>query len=193
MTPVEQIVKILSSAGYLELAQPLVVANLRFEFASALIAKERSLDLVVLADIVTDRDESRLAQKIQALARALDLTESRRSLTVVTVNGDLSADTMEALVKVCRLLAVGVLPSEGEVQYLRDWLAVLLPLPDLDQLTGLADWKSELNAQLGKDPRTKVIDALTTASNQGPGSVETVFASHLKAELRKVLQERSND
>lgn len=192
MNAVEQIVMILASSGYRELRQPLVVANLQFEFASALVAKERSLDLVVLADIVVDKDETRLAQKIQSLARALDLTESRRSLTVVTVNGDLSAVATEAMVKVCRLLAVGVLPGEGDEQYLRDWLAVLLPLPDLGQVTGLADWKSELRAQLGEGPQTKFVQALTAASIQGSESVEAVFTSRLKIELRKALQERSN-
>ncbi len=192
MTSIERIIAILTGAGYRELPRPISIANLRFEFASALVAEKRSLDLVVVVDLVVDEDHTRLAQRIQSLARALDLTESRRSLTVIAVNGELSAAAAGEIVKVCRLLSVGVFPDEGAEQYVRDWLAVLLPLPDLDQVAGLADWKSELEQQLGDEPRSKLVSALVSASVQGPSTVEAAFASRLKAEVRKVLQERSD-
>jgi hypothetical protein len=193
VTSTEQIIAILTGAGYREfLPPPISIANLRFEFASALVANKRSLDLVVVVDLVVDKDHARLAQRIQSLARALDLTESRRSLTVIVVNGELDVSAAEYIVKVCRLLSVGVLPDEGAEQYVRDWLAVLLPLPDLDQVAGLADWKSELERQLGNEPRSKLVSALVSASIQGSTSVESTFASRLKAEVRKVLQERSD-
>ena len=66
----------LAQAGYRELTMPLSVSNVPFDFAAAFIGGERSLDLVVIVDMVlADKNERRLVQKFQSLSRALDLAE----------------------------------------------------------------------------------------------------------------------
>ena len=130
---------------------PLTVSKVPYEFAAALTGGERSLDLVIVVDLVLmDKNEPRLVQKLQSLSRALDLAESRRSVTAVLVGVAVSAETTEALGQVCRVLSVGLPPSDQEEQYLSDWLAVLLPLPDFDAANTVADWESEIDLRISR-------------------------------------------
>jgi hypothetical protein len=173
---------------------PLTISKVPYEFAAALTGGEKSLDLVVIADLVLmDKNEQRLVQKLQSLSRALDLAESRRSVTAVLVGGIVSPKTAEALGQVCRVLSVGIPPSDQENQYLSDWLAVLLPLPDFDAANTAADWESEIYERIAKESRSKFIAAAISASNQGAQNVEKVFVTQVRSETAKALQERSDD
>lgn len=97
MTILEQVISILIEAGYRELPKPFSVASLSFEFAAALVARVRALDLIVVVDMNTQSDERRLVQNVQSLARALDVMRSRRPLTVVLAGASPTLATLEAL------------------------------------------------------------------------------------------------
>jgi hypothetical protein len=190
MTLVERILTILTDAGYRPLPRPFTVASLPFEFAAALVASDKGLDLIVIVNLASDKDESSVIRRIQALARALDLAGSRRPLTAVLVGADANDATVEALSQVCRVLPVGIPPDLSADQSLRDWLAVLLPLPELDELSALADWDAELSAQLPGKIDSMVIERFKKASHRNGEAVETEFAEMLRAEANSALQEK---
>jgi hypothetical protein len=124
MTPVERVSSLLSAVGYKRLPSPLSVGGLQFEFPAVFIGAGTSKDLIVVADTAFDK-EQRIQQKIEALARALDVFRSRRPLTAVVVGLRPRNSTLENLSRVCRVLPVG---SASHDQNLRNWLAILLPL-----------------------------------------------------------------
>jgi hypothetical protein len=111
----------------------------------------------------------------------------------VLVGVAVSAETTEALGQVCRVLSVGLPPSDQEEQYLSDWLAVLLPLPDFDAANTVADWESEIDLRISKESRSKFIASAISASNQGAQNVEKAFATQVRNEAAKALRERSDD
>jgi hypothetical protein len=92
---VNRVVGTLSEAGYRTVSMPMVVSNVTFEFPAALVGSGHSQDLIIVADS-SDDSEKRIRQKIEALARALDLVESRRSLTVVLTGPRPSQILLEA-------------------------------------------------------------------------------------------------
>jgi hypothetical protein len=188
MTLVDHVQRILTSAGYRELPRPFAVGGLPFEFSSAFVARERSLDLIVVVDLSTDT-EQRFVQKIRALARALDLAKSRRPLTAVLVGAECDEGTVESLSPVCRVLPIGA-PAESVVeQVIRDWLAVLLPLPELEELSGIADWETELAAQLPSEISS--LDEYKAAANRSAEAVEAELASLIKSQVTPALQENT--
>jgi hypothetical protein len=188
MTLVDHVRSILISAGYKELPRPFSVGGLPFEFSSALVAQEKSLDLIVVVDLSTDSDQ-RFVQKIRALARALDLAKSRRPLTAVLVGAECDEGTIESVSPVCRVLPIGI-PTESIVeQVIRDWLAVLLPLPELGELSGIADWETELAAQLPSEIGS--LEGYKAAANRSAEAVEAELASLIKAQVTPALQENT--
>jgi hypothetical protein len=183
MTTVQRVTSILLESGYREIPKPLVIASLPFDFAATLIARERALDLIVVVDMDTENDERRLTQKIQSLARALDVMQSRRPVTLVLVGLQPSAATLETLSKTCRVLVVGVPTGESADQKLHDALAVLLPLPHLDEINALADWRTELNRQLPPKEKAGLIESLLPAAERGADAVEALFAAAIRSEV----------
>jgi hypothetical protein len=171
----------------------LSVASLPFDFAATLIARERALDLIVVVDMEAEKDERRLVQNVQSLARALDVMRSRRPLTVVLAGPPPNSATLSALKRVCRVLTVGVPTGPSAEQALRDALAVLLPLPHLDEMSALADWRSELHAQLPESENRGLIDLLLPAADHGADAVEEEFAARLRREIAPALQEDRED
>ena len=191
MTTIDRITTILNAAGYKQLAQPFKVSALPFEFAAAFVGHEKALDLILVVDLFVEKNESRLVQKIQSLARALDLAGSRRSLTIILVGTGLDPAATEAISRVCRVLPLGVPPDEEAAeQYIRDWLAVLLPLPVLDSVSVLADWRAELKHQLGATS-IPYINAVVDAAQHGAETVEATLSSRIQKEVSKALGERS--
>jgi hypothetical protein len=157
MTLMKRIEGILSGAGYRTLSRPFTVGGLPFEFDIAFAASAKGHDIVIVIDLTADTSERAIVQRVQALARALDLAQSRRPLTAVLVGAEPSEATVEALSQVCRVLPVGAPNDQSADQTFRDWLAVLLPLPELEELSGVADWETELSKEL--DSRSAGIGA----------------------------------
>jgi hypothetical protein len=191
VTLLERIESILTGACYRQLPRPFSVAGLPFEFAMAFAASEKGHDVVTVIDLTSDTAERAFVQRVQALARALDLARSRRPLTAVLVGAMPDEGTVETLSRVCRVLPVGAPSEQSADQTLRDWLAVLLPLPELEDLSGVADWEAELSKELaaaGNDEQTK---KLKSAAFRSAEAVEVEFANSIKTEVMPVLQEKS--
>lgn len=117
----------LAASGYTELEQPVTVGGIPFEFA-AILARPDSLDLVVIADTISDPDHERIRRRVEGLARALDVVGSRRTLTVVLVGIRPAPAITNGLARVARVLAAGTPTGDRAERALDNALAVLLPL-----------------------------------------------------------------
>jgi len=126
-TPIEGVVEILTGSGYRRLSSPLSIAGLSFEFPAALIGENPSPDLVLVADTAFEAD-TRILRKVEGVARALDVARSKRPLTAILVGPRPTAAVLDAMTKVCRVLATGVIRPDDTSGLLQNWLAVLLPL-----------------------------------------------------------------
>jgi hypothetical protein len=135
-TPVGRVASVLEGASYLRLPDLLLVGGLRLEFPAAFVHEKSSTDLILVAD-TTSEEELTLVRKMNGVARALDVSRSRRSLTLVLTGPRPKSATLEYLSKVCRVLPVGSETGEVTEAAVRNWLAVLLPLT-LPQADGAA-------------------------------------------------------
>ena len=176
--PVERVTSTLVSAGYRQLAGPVVVSSVPFSFSAVLVAGERALDLVVVVDTLEESDK-RLRQKLEGLARGLDLTQSRRPITVVLVGPEPPPSTIDAISRVARVLVVGTLVGSHAEERLRDILAVLLPL-EVPVLVGTAARPlAMIDAWVSGHPQGDLLLSVTDAAELG---VEAV-----RVELQRVL------
>jgi hypothetical protein len=108
MNTAEQVVDILKNEGhYRELPRPFKIGTLSFEFTSALIATEKANDLVIVIDLKSDVSDEGAVRKVHALTRALDVVQSRRSVTAVLTQGQASSETVYVMSRVCRVLPIG--------------------------------------------------------------------------------------
>ncbi|AXU18469.1 hypothetical protein C7W88_04555 [Novosphingobium sp. THN1] len=182
----ETAIALLKAHGYREASHPLPIGSANFSFDAVLTA-DRSLDLIVLSD-TTIGNEERFRRQILALSRALDVIRSRRTLTVILVGQQLSAEAMESLMRVCRVLPVGTLIGPNAESTLRDWLAVLLPLrlPDADNIQ--SDWRAEVTERLPR-ANTRSAIAYLGASEAGGASVR----EELRRRVQAVLDSRAGD
>jgi hypothetical protein len=184
MTLLEQIVSILTSAQYKRLSRPFLISSLSYDFSAALIAGERALDLVLMVDLFEQPDEKSIIQNVASLARALDVAQSRRPMTTIIIGGELTAAALETLGRTSRVLAIGIPPEDGAEQYLRDWLAVLLPLPKFDTLSSIADWKAKLDSDLGDVAAERTAKHFIDSATKGQQAVE----QSLKTEILDIVR-----
>lgn len=135
-TPVGRVATALVGAGYVRLPHPLVVGGMKLDFSAAFVNQNSSTELVLVADTVSE-DEVLLIRKVNGVARALDVSRSRRSLTLVLAGPRPKPATLESLGRVCRVLPLGSVTGVDADVVVRNWLAVLLPL-NLPQADGSA-------------------------------------------------------
>ena len=126
-TPVGRVVSALVGAGYVHLPDVLVVGGMRLDFSVAFVNQQNSTELVLVADTAVE-EEALLIRKINGVARALDVSRSRRSLTLVLVGPRPKSTTLEFLSKVSRVLPLGSFTGADADVVVRNGLAVLLPL-----------------------------------------------------------------
>jgi hypothetical protein len=176
--PVVRVAQLLESAGYRSLPLPFTVAGVPFDFAALLVGSNRSLDLVVVIDTLTD-PESRIRQKLESISRALDLVSSRRALTIILVGPPPRATILEALAKVGRVLVVGTPTGEGADRSVKDALAVLLPLDLPDASESVVDPFIEVRKWLPPTDHDDTLTAVLDASFQGPDAVREAFRAIL--------------
>lgn len=189
MTTVERVLEILHQAGYRDLLKPLMIGALPFDFAHALVAEERALDLIIIVDLAQESDDRRLIQKIHALARALDVVGSKRPLTAILASAQPSPTSLEAIGRVCRVLPVGAPSGPSAEETLRDWLAVLLPLPEMEPVSALADWKTELRKHLPGTMPVAISDEFLAASERGKEGVEQSLAMLIRDTVKETFEE----
>jgi hypothetical protein len=180
---VQRVVDILKEAGYRQVAVPLKIASVPFDFAAVMLGTGRAADLVVVIDTVLDA-ETRARQKIDALGRAMDVAGSRRPITAILAGPRPRDSTLDAIGRVCRVLPIGVYPGADEDQSLFEWLAVLLPLqlPQLDDRT--ADAAEELKTHIPVASDRRIVNELLAAAPHGSAAV--------RESLRQLVQRPLN-
>jgi hypothetical protein len=146
--PVRRVVELLKDNGYVPVHGDLRVGTISFNFAEVLFGTQNSCDLVVVVDTVFQPSESRTRRQVESLARALDIVQSRRSLTLIVVGPQLSDNSVRDLSRVCRILAVGTPTGRDADRVVRDVLAILLPLDLPVGEFGIADPLTRLRAEL---------------------------------------------
>ncbi len=167
VSAVARVVALLADAGYSAVPVPFVVGGIPFTFSALVVGKGRAIDVIAVEDLAVEQ-EGRLRQKIDALARVLDVLESTRSLTVVTVGPSLGAEAASAISRVARVLAV---EPGGSAE---DALAVLLPLT----LPAAADLQAEPFEEVAKWS-TKAgasLEPIVAAAEKGAEAVTRALA-----------------
>lgn len=191
---VQALVNRLEAAGYARLATPFRVASVEFQFTAALRGiGARALDLIIVVDSVTgkhgDTDGFSVRNRIETLSRALDVTQSRYTLSAVLV-GAVLADNVKSLAETCRVLQVPALSpdangalEERDADILEDQIRLLLPLrlPDADEnpdisKTGALDL---LLDSLPDDVDDVLVQALITGSTRGEAGVKVALGRHV--------------
>ena len=138
LTPVDRIAKVLTCAGYRRLSTPLKIAGLEFNLAAAFLGTSPSPDLILVEDIAYE-EENCILRKIEGIARAMDVVQSKRPLTVVLAGPRPRSTTLDAMCRVCRVLPVGTDGNEDPDKTLKNWLSVLMPLKLPEPNAGIAD------------------------------------------------------
>lgn len=183
----------LRAGGYEDIPTPFRVAGVDFEFTAAMRGQGgRALDLILLIDTTTgdfgDRDADRIRQRVEALSRALDLTESRLVITVILAGAPLLGK-IEALSETCRVLYVEALSidvtgkpaDELTKNRLADRIRLLLPLY-LPRPVAVEGGRTPAVEQLIRNLTSngvdqEVLDVLIEASKGGEGAVTAAIAS----------------
>ena len=184
--PADDVIKILLGAGYRQLPVPLAIQGVRvqFDFDAALVGPARLADLVVVVDTATEASRG-IKEKVEGLARALDLGGSRRPLTCVLVGPRPKALFLDSLSKVCRTLPVGDVSEKDYEKYLLDWLSILLPIEVPKMALKSADPLDELSKELGNARDQVLATQLLKAAKSGQAAVQdeliTVLSSSFKA------------
>ena len=188
-TPVDKVIDLLVDAGFRRLPTPLAIAGFKFDVPGALVGTDKQPDLIVVTDTAFDTGE-RIKNKIEAIARALDVVQSKRPLTAVLTGPRPSTHILDSISKVCRVLPVGAL-SEADVVAmgdadqeagLRNWLAVLLPLKLPQTTDATADPIDELVGRL--DGKTQFVADMLTAAQYDAERVDETFVGLISEALR---------
>ncbi|WP_439401043.1 hypothetical protein ACNJYA_27795 [Bradyrhizobium sp. DASA03068] len=182
MTITERVLEILTVEGrYRALPNPVKIGSQEFTFTQVLVASDKGNDLVIVIELTSITDNSSVIRSVLAFTRALDVLRSRRSVTTVLTSGQADKDLINAINKVCRVLPIGA-PSYDEIDTIRDWLAVLLPLTSPPRVEHLADWRTNLNKSLQEGPERLQMDRFIQLAEDGQEAVEQALATAI-AEL----------
>jgi hypothetical protein len=177
---IDRVVLTLEGNGYRALPAPFEVANVPFEFAAALVGPETTLDLVVVADTLREAHREVLRQ-VDALAHALDVVDSRRTLTVVLVGPRPASEILNSLAARCRVLPVGVI-NAAQVPDLENWLSMFAPLNVPQTSEAAADPMDELQRS-DHGMSDLAFQRLASAAERSAPDVELVFADTLRSGL----------
>ena len=184
-TPVDRVAEVLAGAGYRRIAMPLEIAGLRFDLPAAFVGASPSPDLVIVADTAFDQ-EKRILQKLEGVARAMDVVRSKRPLTAVLAGPRPSSAVLDSMSRVCRVLPIGTILEGDAEATLRNWLAVLMPLRLPEPSASIADPLTEIAQQLGGlDPE---VAALVDLAPEGADAVQ----SRLHALISEPLAEEDS-
>jgi hypothetical protein len=189
MTTSESVVQILvEEGGYRELPRPLKVGTLTFDFTYALVAGNKANDLVIVIELKSDTADDAVIRKVLSLTRALDVLQSKRSVTAVLTSGQAIPETVQSISRVCRVLPVGAPSGPKAIDAVRDWLSVLLPLAQPPPVETLVDWEGDLRSSIPENAAGQFLDELLSAAPAGKLAVEQVLASAIQAPVGSVLE-----
>lgn len=169
-TPMDRVASMLDDAGFRRVTTPLAIAGLKFDLPMVFIGSNPSPDLILVADTAFE-PERRILQKVEGVARALDVVGSKRPLTAILAGPRPNSGVLDALSRVCRVLPIGSVSDGDPDTNLRNWLAVLLPLRLPAPSRGIADPLAEVSRNLdGLEP------AVAELVDRAEGGVEAVQA-----------------
>jgi hypothetical protein len=189
----ERVVRILlDEGGYRELPQPFKIGSLEFKFDHSFVGGDRSRDLVILIEIKGDTSDEVISRNILSLTRALDVQRSKRSVTAILTSGQPSADTIQSITRVCRVLPIGAPSGPKAAEAVRDWLSVLLPLREPPPADSLVDWEAELRKRALPEGVGSLTERLIAAAEEGEMAVEEEFAAAIRATVSAALGEEEN-
>lgn len=193
-TTSERVVEILVQQGrYRELAQPMKIGSLTFEFDHALVASERANDLVIVIELKGGTSDESVIRKVLALTRALDVLKSKRSVTAVLTSGQALPETVQSISRVCRVLPIGTPAGPKAADAVRDWLSVLLPISQPATVETLVDWTDDLRREVPKSAAGPLADLLVETAPLGEQAVEDVLAHAIKLAVEPALAEGEDD
>jgi hypothetical protein len=193
-TTSERVVEILVQQGkYRELAQPMKIGSLSFEFDHALVASERANDLVIVIELKGGTSDEAVIRKVLALTRALDVLKSKRSVTAVLTSGQALPETVQSISRVCRVLPIGTPAGPKAADAVRDWLSVLLPISQPAAVETLVDWTGDLRGEIPETAAGPLADLLVEKAPLGKQAVENVLADAIKAAVEPALAEGEDD
>ena len=167
-TPVGRVTNILADAGYHQLRVPLRIGSIEFDLSAAFIGTSPSPDLILVVDTTTE-DEQRILKKVSAIARVLDVMQSKRPLTVVLAGPRPQPTSLDAMSRVCRALPIGLISGGDSDTELRNWLSILMPLRLPESDISIVDPMKEIADQFDRLP-DEIIGLLTVAQ-QGTDAV----------------------
>lgn len=174
MDSIQEVLAVLSRAGFERLPKPLTVVGAEFDFEAAARGTQTSHDLVLIA---TDQIPTRRLHRLVAgLARSLDLAASRRPVSLVILGGVSPSDRI-ALERFARILPIAsISPDVSEIEKA---ISVLLPLelPNADLMHG-RDPINEVMAALGVSNATGDHIRLIEAAGGGPEVVREVLRQY---------------
>ena len=193
MNTAEQVVDILKNEGhYRELPRPFNIGTLSFEFTSALIATEKANDLVIVIDLKSDVPDEGAVRKVHALTRALDVVQSRRSVTAVLTQGQASSGTVYAMSRVCRVLPIGTPVGQNASDLVRDWISVLLPLKTPESVETMVHWEEDVRKLLSKDTPNDLTHDVFVRALTDKGAVEAVLRDQIATSIYTAIAEEGN-
>lgn len=193
------VVERLEAAGYRRVPTPFSVATISFDFTAALQGSGgRASDLVLVVDTSVTTDPlkvgERTRQRLEALARALDIAGSSLVLTAVLVGAPLSPPVVETISKAGRVLVIVDDPRNAEpedletaIQAFDDRLRVLLPLQLMPNDEAGADPLGAVLRSLGSNAIRNFAEPLFAQASRGDKSVTRALGDILEAELAKGL------
>jgi len=194
MTTSERVVEILvGEGGYRVLPKPLKVGSLFFEFTDALMAGDRAKDLVIVIELKGDTADDALIRKVLTLTRALDVLQSKRSVTAVLTSGQAMPETVQSISRVCRVLPVGSPTGTNAVEVLREWLSVLLPLSQPVAVETFIDWEGDLRRTVPANAAGRLMDELLKLAPEGKLAVEEALARSIAGSIKAALEENDEE
>ena len=194
MTTSESVVQILvGEGGYRELPRPLRVGSLSFDFTYTLVAGDRANDLVVVIELKSDTADDTVIRKVLSLTRALDVLQSKRSVTAVLTSGQANPETIQSISRVCRVLPVGSPSGPKAIDAVRDWLSVLLPLAQPPPVETLVDWEGDLRSSIPTNAAGPFLEELLSTAPAGKLAVEQVLASAIQGPVESVLEDDQDE
>ena len=180
-TILERIIGLLTTAGFRSLDTPVTIAGVKFDFDAVLVGTGSMPDLVIVVDTTIEKDE-KVRTKMEAVARALDVVRSKRSLTAILAGPRPRTSALEAISKVCRVLPIGTLSgSESDEAALKNWLAVLMPLTLPQVRDVIADPMSQLLESV--DQGDPIVVELLVEAPHGVEGVEEAFHNLVRQAL----------
>lgn len=185
----------LESVGYKRIPTPFSVATVSFDFTAALKGSGgRSTDLVLVVDTSVTADPTKIGertrQRLEALARALDIAGSSLVLTAVLVGAPLPPSVIEVIARACRVLVVtddprDAVPARAAIanQTFEDKLRVLLPLVLMPNDAAAADPVGSVMAGLSTPASRAIAEPLFAQAGRGEKAVTRALGDLLEAEL----------